>query len=191
MTGRTHDLSAFTLLNLMFISIPTPAMTVSTLIGAFGGCFIGGLFPDIDQSTADLYRRFPAGSLVGKIIAPILGSHRMISHSFFGIAVIGYLLRIFLTRLGLIVLIDMNIVWWAFMIGMVSHILMDLLTHEGEPLLFPLPWKFGFPPFSFLRIHTGGIVEKGLIFPGLMILNGYLVYHYTHQYLVFFKQFIH
>jgi hypothetical protein len=153
MTGRTHDLAAFTLLNVVFVTMPIPTMTVSTAVAALGGCFIGGLFPDIDQPTADLYRRFPAGSIFGRIIAPILGSHRMI--------------------------------------GFLSHIIMDMFTREGVPLFFPIPWKFGIPPIAKLRMKTGSLLEKGIVFPGLMIVNGYLVYHFYPTYLSFFKQYIH
>jgi membrane-bound metal-dependent hydrolase YbcI (DUF457 family) len=71
------------------------------------------------------------------------------------------------------------------MIGFISHILIDLITKEGEPLLFPLPFKVGIPPFQFLRIKTGGFIEKSIIFPGLMLTNGYIIYfHYT-KYLEF------
>jgi len=191
MTGRTHDLAAFTLLNIVFILIPTPSMTVATAIGGLGGCFVGGLFPDIDQPTADLYRRFPAGNVFGRIIAPILGSHRLISHSIVGIVAIGYCMNLFLQKLGTIVLIDMYVVWWTFMIGFLSHVFMDMLTRDGVPLLFPFPWKFGIPPIARLRMKTGGIMEKGIIFPGLMLLNGFMVYQYHAMYLSFFKQYIH
>lgn len=191
MTGRTHDLAAFTLLHIVFVTIPTPTLTVSTAVAAMGGCFIGGLFPDIDQPTADLYRRFPAGNIFGRMIAPILGSHRLISHSFLGIAVVGYIMGWFLKKLGAIILVDMNVVWWTFMIGFVSHIAMDMFTRDGVPLLFPFSWKFGVPPIARLRMKTGSIWEKGVVFPGLMILNGYLVYMYYPIYLSFFKQYIH
>ncbi len=180
MTGRTHDLAAFTLLNLIFISIPTPTMTIATLVAGLGGCFIGGLFPDIDQPTADLYRRLPAGNVFGRMVAPILGSHRFISHSFLGIFVIGYVMNKFLEKVGR-----------TFMIGFVSHIFMDMLTKEGVPLMFPFGWRFGIPPIAKFRVKTGGLWEKGIIFPGLMILNGFIVYQYHQVFLSFFKQYIH
>lgn len=191
MTGRTHDLAAFTLLNIVFVTVPIPQMTVATAVAALGGCFIGGLFPDVDQPTADLYRRFPAGNILGRMIAPILGSHRLISHSFVGIAIIGYASNWFLAKLSSIILVDMLVVWWCFMIGFISHILIDMLTRDGVPLLFPFPWKFGIPPIAKLRLKTGGMIEKGIIFPTLLVLNSYIVYQYHSIYLSFFKQYIH
>lgn len=190
MTGRTHDLTAFTALNLLFISQPLINTTVATAFVTVSSNLIGGLTPDIDQATADLWNRLPAGSIIGRMITPILGSHRMISHSFLGIGIAGFLSRWGLNALGGILLVDMNIVWVGFMVGFISHIIIDLLTKEGVPLLFPLPLKFGFPPFRFLRLKTGGMMEKSIIFPSLMLLNGYLIYMNYHKYLEFLKLYI-
>lgn len=190
MTGRTHDLTAFTLLNAVFVSYPPVHTTLSTVFVALGANAIGGLVPDIDQPTADLWRRIRGGSVIGRIIAPLLGSHRMISHSFLGIFVFGFLSMKFFDGIRGIVLVDMTIVWFAFMIGFVSHILIDLITKEGEPLLFPLPFKIGIPPLHILRIKTGGFIEKSVVFPGLMLINIYLIYHYYPKYLEFIKLFV-
>lgn len=190
MTGRTHDLAAFTALHLVFVTQNVPPMTLATLVAALSATFIGGLTPDIDQPTADLWRRLPAGTIIGRMITPILGSHRMISHSFIGIYLTGWLLEWALTRISGIILVDMNIVWWAFMTGFISHLIMDLVTIEGQPLFFPLPWKIGIPPIKKLRIKTGGMVEKTIVFPFLMVLNGYLVYTFSTRYLEFFRQYI-
>lgn len=64
------------------------------------------------------------------------------------------------------------------MIGYLSHLLTDSLTTEGVPWFFPIPIRLGFPPFKSLRLKTGGLIEKVLIFPGLVILNAYLFYSY-------------
>ncbi len=175
MTGRTHDLTALTALHIAFLSFPVPDMSFATGVAGLGAVFLGGLAPDIDQPTANLWQRLPAGNIIGRIVAPILGSHRMISHSIVGIVLTGYIFKWLLTYLSTVVLVDMHIVWWCFMIGYVSHIAIDLLNREGVPLLFPLPWMFGFPPFRKLRIPTGGLVEKTLVYPSLLLLNGYLV----------------
>lgn len=190
MTGRTHDLTAFTLLNTVFISQPLVHMSLSTVFVAVGANLIGGLTPDIDQPTADLWRRIPGGSVIGRIITPLLGSHRMISHSILGIFVFGFVSMKCFEAAGGVILVDMTIVWFAFMVGYISHILIDLITKEGEPLLFPMPIKLGIPPFHFLRIKTGGFVEKSLIFPGLMLANGYLVYTHYAKYLEFLRLFV-
>lgn len=183
MTGRTHDLMAFTALNFAIVNFGVPQMTLATATVALSANFIGGLTPDIDQPTADLWNRLPAGSIIGRLICPILGGHRFISHSFLGIAVFAIGLHYLLGVVGKVLLVDMNIVWWSFMIGYVSHLLIDTVTRDGVPWLFPIPWKFGFPPFKIFRIKTGGMFEKSLIFPALMILNGYWIYQNYDYYL--------
>jgi inner membrane protein len=177
MTSRTHDLAAFTSLTLVIHYLPElPQLSLATVAAIIGANFLGGLFPDLDEPTAQFWQRFRAGSIVGRLIAPLLGGHRLISHSLVGLGLTGWLLSHFLTYLGTIILVDMYYVWWAFMIGMVSHLVMDALTKEGIPLLFPIPVKVGFPPLRFLRITTGKLLEKAFIFPGLMLLTTYLIY---------------
>jgi hypothetical protein len=51
---------------------------------------------------------------------------------------------------------------------------MDTLTTEGVPWLLPIPIKFGIPPIKALRIQTGGLVERFVVFPGLFIANIYI-----------------
>jgi len=48
----------------------------------------------------------------------------------------------------------------------------------------------GFPPFKFLRIKTGGFIEKAIVFPGLIVLNLYIYYTYSPQFLDFLKHYI-
>ncbi len=180
MTGRTHDLAAFTAMSYVLVSTPLEQMTLATAFVAFSVNMIGGLAPDLDQSTAGLWRRIRAGTLLSRIIAPLFGGHRFISHSLLGTILIGFILEKILVVIGTVLLVDMTVVWWAFMIGFVSHLLMDMFTREGIPLLFPFPFRFGVPPISALRIKTGGLVEKSFIFPGLILINGYLYYtHYS------------
>ncbi len=180
MTGRTHDLAAFTALTAVFVYLPAlPTMSLATAVAAFGANFIGGLFPDIDQPTSDLWDNFRLGPFIAKVICPALGGHRHISHSFLGLLIIGFGTHFFLELLGNIVLIDMNIVWLSFMIGVISHIITDLPTKAGVPLLWPLKYKFGLPPIKALRFESGSWVENLVVFPGFLLVCGWLIY--THQ----------
>ncbi len=52
------------------------------------------------------------------------------------------------------------------MIGYISHLIGDAVTKEGLPLLFPIKWHFGFPPFRFLRITAGNWIENLIVLPG-------------------------
>lgn len=122
MTGKTHDLAAFTSLVGVIIWLPAlPPMSVPTAIVAFSANFVGGLFPDIDQPTSDLWDNFRFGPIVSKILRSLLGGHRHLSHSLVGMWLIGVLSDLFLRMVSVIVLIDMEIVWYSFMIGVVSH----------------------------------------------------------------------
>lgn len=176
MTGRTHDLVAFTALNIAVLIHPLQEMTLATAFVAFSANMIGGLAPDIDQPTSSLWRRIRAGTILGKFISPMLGGHRYISHSLIGIFLFGFVLEHLLALLNSILLVDMDVVWWAFMIGFVSHLVADTFTKEGVPWLFPIPIRFGIPPIKAFRFKTAGIVEKSFVFPGLLLLNAYLVY---------------
>jgi len=187
MTGRTHDLAAFTALTYVIATKDIASMTLATAFVAFSANMIGGLAPDIDQPTATLWRRIRAGSLLGRVIHPLLGGHRYISHSILGIFLFGYVLSILLGHLGKILLVDMEVVWWSFMIGFISHLIMDVFTRDGLPLLFPIPFKFGIPPIRFLRIRTSGVVEKSFVFPMLLLVNIYFIYTYYGRFLDFFK----
>jgi inner membrane protein len=176
MTGRTHDLAALTTLTLFFVTQPLATVTLGTLGVCFGASLLGGVTPDLDQPTSGVWSKLPVGSLFGHLVSPLLGNHRMISHSLFGLAVFSWLAKLLLSWAHSFLLVDINLVWYAFILGYLSHLVMDTITHEGVPWLFPLPFRFGFPPFKFLRIDTGSFAEKSLIYPGLMVLNGYLLY---------------
>lgn len=190
MTGRTHDLAAFTALNIVFVLQPMQAISLGTVIVSLGANMIGGLLPDIDEATSDIWDKFRGGRIIGHLIKPLIGQHRLISHSLLGVGIIGYLLRYVLQSLGTILLVDMNIVWWALMIGYLSHLVIDSFTTAGVPWLFPIPIKIGFPPVRFLRFKTGGLVEKAVVFPGLLLLNGYLVYTNYALYETFFRSYL-
>jgi inner membrane protein len=189
MTGRTHDLAAFTAMNIFIATQTLPKISLSTAVVAFGANMIGGLMPDIDDATSEFWQQIRAGTVIGKIIHPLLGHHRMISHSIIGMIIAGFLLKHLLNTAHQVILVDMDIVWWSIMIGYLSHLIMDSLTVEGVPWFFPIPIRIGFPPVKFMRIKTGGLIEKIFVFPGLLLFNGYLFYKFYYVYLIFIKTF--
>lgn len=190
MTGRTHDLAGFTTLSYLVATQPPQDITLATGLVALSANFIGALAPDIDQPTATLWHRVRGGSILGKLLSPILGGHRFISHSIIGIFLFGFLAKYVLELSKSFLIVNYDIVWWAFMIGFVSHLLIDTITRDGVPWLFPIPIRFGIPPFRFMRIQTGGVVEKSFIFPGLIILNIYIYYTNYHKILDLLRHYI-
>lgn len=190
MTGRTHDLAAFTALNLVIATQPIPEVSLPTIFIAFGANMIGGLAPDIDQSTSNFWDNIRGGNVLARLISPLLGGHRFISHSILGLVIFAFLSQWILNLLSSFLIVDMNIVWISFMIGYISHLITDTLTRDGVPYFFPIPLRFGIPPFKFLRIKTGGFIEKSLFFPLLLIANGYLFYTFYPKYLEFLGEII-
>ncbi|HVT01247.1 MAG TPA: metal-dependent hydrolase [Patescibacteria group bacterium] len=187
MTGRTHDLAAFTALMGTIAYTPIPHITLATGIVAFGANMVGGLAPDIDQPTAHFYRNERGGFFAAKLITPLLGGHRYISHSLIGLFIFGFVANEVLKLTSSVLIVNQTVVWWAFMIGFISHLVMDLFTEEGIPLLFPIPIRFGFPPLRALRPKTGGVVEKSFVFPMLLLINVYLFYSHYKVFLHFLK----
>jgi inner membrane protein len=173
MIGRTHDLAAITALGVLLITLPgLQPLNLSTLLVAILANQIGGITPDIDQPTAPFWRNLPIGGIFGKVIGRLLGGHRFLSHSILGLVLFGWLSWTFLTFLSpILTSIDIWIVWIAFMIGMLSHLIMDSFTKEGVPWLLPIPINFGFPPIRRLRITTGKWIENFIVLPVLIIFN--------------------
>jgi inner membrane protein len=179
MTGRTHDLAAITALGVIVLLRPEQTMTLGTVIVAIFANLIGGIAPDVDQPTAPFWRNLPVGGIFGRMFDRLLGGHRFLTHSLLGLILFGWLLHLLLLFLHPIMhSVDGGIVWWAFMIGMVSHLIMDTFTKEGVPWLLPIPIKFGIPPLKKLRITTGKAGETLIIFPGLLLFN--FVFYYLH-----------
>ncbi|GAC1386534.1 MAG: hypothetical protein NVS1B7_4380 [Candidatus Saccharimonadales bacterium] len=177
MTARTHDLAAITALGFIVILRPLPVVSLATVIISVFANLVGGITPDIDQPTAPFWRNLPVGKYVGKLFDKLLGGHRFITHSILGVVIFGLAVHWLLIFLHPIMTsVDRHYVWWAFMIGMLSHLVMDTLTKEGVPWLLPFPYKFGFPPIKSLRITTGKTVETWFVFPALLVVNG-LWYH--------------
>ncbi len=182
MTGRTHDLAAITALGIVFLSNPIYPLRLSTVIVCIIANLIGGITPDIDQPTAPFWRNLPIGNIFGKTFGKLTGGHRFLTHSVAGVALILFAAHWLLVFLSPILgQVDIGYVWWAYAIGVVSHLFMDMFTKEGVPLLIPIPIKFGIPPLKSLRITTDKWVEHLLVFPGLLALNGLIVAMYYQQ----------
>lgn len=190
MTGRTHDLAGFTALSLIVATQPLQEVSLATGLVALSANFIGALAPDIDQTTAELWGRIRGGSIISRFISPLLGGHRFISHSILGIFLFGFITSKILGLMRGVLLVDMEVVWWAFMIGFVSHLIIDTLTKDGVPWLFPIPIRFGIPPFKALRIKAGGMIEKSIIFPGLIMANFYIFYSNYPKFLDLIRHYI-
>jgi membrane-bound metal-dependent hydrolase YbcI (DUF457 family) len=181
MTARTHDLAAISAFGFIAITQPLRTVTVATALVALFANQLGGIAPDIDQPTAPFWRNLPIGRILGKGVDRLLGGHRFFTHSLLGLAAFGLGFRWLLDILHPIISkVDIHTVWWAFMVGMISHLVFDTFTKEGVPWLLPLPFKFGIPPIKRLRITTGKIAEKSLFLVLLLVDFWYCSANYQH-----------
>jgi inner membrane protein len=182
MTGRTHDAAAITFLGVAVIVWPVAPVSLATALVAILANQIGGIAPDIDQPTAPFWKNLPVGGIFGRIIDKLLGGHRFLTHSILGAGLLAFLAHLLLVFLQPIMpKVDISLVWWAFVIGVFSHLVMDTFTKEGVPWLLPIPIKFGLPPVKDLRVTTGGVIESFIIFPGLIVLDIWLCAHNYHS----------
>jgi inner membrane protein len=174
MTGRTHDLAAITALGVIVLAGPSRTVTLSTAIIAVFANLIGGITPDIDQPTAPLWRNLPVGHFFGELFDKAAGGHRFITQSIIGLILFGFGCHWLLVFFSPVMhSVNIGYVWWAFMIGMFSHLVMDTFTKEGVPWFLPIPLKLGLPPIKDLRITTGKAVETWIVFPALLVFNAY------------------
>jgi inner membrane protein len=136
----------------------TPAVAASVLLGA--------LVPDIDTPTSPIGRLCPplAGWLERRV------GHRTLTHSFLGLI---------LATLPVLPLAWVDWHWpLAFMLGYLSHLLVDAANPPGVPLLYPSPVRAVFPGRESLRPAEGSRAEAVLCV-GLAI--GLLVLWPLHQ----------
>jgi membrane-bound metal-dependent hydrolase YbcI (DUF457 family) len=188
MIARTHDVAAITLLAAIVLSQPLRTVTLATAIAALIANQLGGIAPDIDQPTAPFWRNLPIGGIFGKFVGKMMGGHRFLSHSLIGLFLFGIAAELLLSLFHPIMpKVNTDLVWWAFMIGVVSHLIMDSFTKEGVPWLLPIPIKFGFPPIKHLRVTTGKGVEKFIVLP---VLIGIGIWLFTASYMEI-SSFVH
>jgi inner membrane protein len=171
MTFKTHDVFAFTSLLAAAAYFPPTDLKLATLIVALIANIIGALLPDIDQASNRLWDLLPGGNFIGKILKELFLSHRTLSHSILGAFLIYEGVKWLIPRILNTGFVDTDLIIKAIMIGYISHLVIDLFTEEGLPLLFPIKIKFGIPPIKKWRIKTGGWFEKWVVFPGILVLT--------------------
>ncbi len=179
MLGRTHELGGVVALLATDTAYGGIHTNSPTALACLLVSIIGALTPDLDKPTSIIYKKIPAGSLIGHIINPIfIGGHRHISHSILGFAAFTYLSHKLLFLLPQLPGLQLQLIWYAYLIGIASHFILDAMTTEGIPLFFPFGFKFGIPPIKALRIKTGGIIEFVIVLPLLILAIGFYFYHY-------------
>lgn len=170
MMSSTHQLIA--LLAAVWILTQSP-VAAGTVVGvlAIAAVMIGALTPDLDQPTANIWRRMLGGRALGNVFQSFSGGHRHLTHSLIGIFAVGWGLRWGINHFLRPEFFDQAlIIWRAYMIGYISHPIADTLTDNGVPWLWPLHLQVKIPPGPpALRVTTDSLVERLLIRGGVII----------------------
>ncbi len=145
MTGKTHlacgaMVSAGTALLLRPIE--------GSMIIALAAGIAGSAFPDIDHPNSIISKKLKLG---GKII-PFFFSHRGLFHTPFLYTMIGVIVLLFHPSASIQTYLTF------FMIGVGSHILLDMLNPSGIPVFFPITKK----KYPLLHIPSSGIADTVL-----------------------------
>lgn len=179
MISRTHDVGAVALLLTTAVWLELGQLSTTTIIACLIANQVGALLPDIDQASNQLWDLLPADKFLGRFLNKLFGSHRTLSHSILGVFIVYQVNLWLLPKLFNKEFINPIIVFWALIIGYLSHLFLDMLTEDGIPLLFPIKWKFGFPPIKKLRIKSGKWFEKFVVFPLILVyIIWFLVTHW-------------
>ena len=195
MLGKTHIAFALGLGALGavgFASLSNTTLHPKELSVFYGAITLGALLPDIDEPNSTIGRKTIG---ISNVIKAICG-HRGLTHSIVFVVGVGILL-LFLSVFGAETLntipligdfikgLDeavLEIFIFGVLLGCIFHLMGDMLTPSGVPLLLPFSAKsFHLTP-AFLRFKTGGIwdyVVGTLSFAIFGILNlSYFGFHF-------------
>lgn len=156
MEGKTHIAGGIAA-GLLYLTYGGP---VEEELLFMGSCILGSLIPDIDHTGSTLGRKVP---ILDNIISGVFG-HRTITHSLLFVILASWLFK-----------------WTSWppdfelgiLIGINSHLVLDMLTKDGVQFFWPFKIKIKF------LITTGGILEKGFL-SSLVVFIGY--YGYTNYF---------
>lgn len=155
MTGKTH-LAFGILLGTGYALRTTTDLGQSVAIIATTAAF--SLVPDICHAGSKIGRKL---KLLSLLIGFFFG-HRTMTHSLFFMGLTAVILT----------LLDIDFIYIiSSLLGIASHIILDMLTPRGVALFFPLDYKVVLP----IHFKTGGIVDLSLA-TTFTLLTVYLVY---------------
>ncbi len=152
MQGNTHIVGGITAaLAFAHYSNDNPLILV-------GAGAIGALLPDICHRGSKIGRKFP---IISKLVNTFFG-HRSFTHSLLFLLLMMVILHTFIPYKAISV---------GIIIGMASHILLDMCTKKGVKLFFPASIAVRFP----LTTKTGSKVEN-VVLMLLVICSIYFSY---------------
>ena len=133
---KTHIAGGLAFGYVLFSKIPTLNVDIresKSLIIITSGLILGSLFPDIDHRNSYLSRKIkPISFITSKLF-----KHREFTHSIAGTILVSYLIYIILGRTNIEIMYS-SMFNKAFTIGIISHIILDMMTVSGVILFYPI-----------------------------------------------------
>lgn len=140
------------------------------LLGIFmASVFLGSLFPDIDEPSSKIGRKFTG---VSNLIKAVFG-HRGVTHFFIIPTIFTLVFLLFLPKN-----LNLAVAGAGFIIGYFLHILGDALTKSGIKNAFYPFFKgkvFALLPVKF-RFYTNSAFERTLLLPTLVFIVSMEIY---------------
>ena len=143
MTAPTHIT-----FSVLFTEFILTSLSIEPTYTALASSTLGSLLPDIDTPKSAVGRVFPFLSIP---IEHKFG-HRQITHSWIFIAVC---MILFLPLL----LFKKFLIYSSLVLGVISHILIDMANTTGVPFFYPYYARFVFPENKSSRIEVGSKKE--------------------------------
>ena len=143
MTAPTHIT-----FSILFTEFILTSLSIEPTYTALASSTLGSLLPDIDTHKSAVGRLFPFLSIP---IEHKFG-HRQITHSWIFIAVC---MILFLPLL----LFKKFLIYSSLILGVISHILIDMANTTGVPFFYPYYARFVFPENRSSRIEVGSKKE--------------------------------
>lgn len=164
MTGKTHILGgmdAVLIAPLLSTTLATSlvGMNHAELAMCLGAAVVGSLFPDIDLHGSKMGHKAGAASWVIQFVF----GHRTLFHS---------PLLMLIIYLGMAIFFPEYQTYTVFfLIGMGSHLLLDMCNKKGIPLLYPFPKRF-----HIASVRTRSAAEAVFAAVLLLVFVAFAVY---------------
>ncbi|MBF7020520.1 metal-dependent hydrolase [Staphylococcus sp. 18_1_E_LY] len=142
MTGKTHASCGIFVGALAIEYYKTDLFTSVTIVVL---AVIASLLPDICHTQSKIGRKI---RIISFFIRLLFG-HRTFTHSILFIVIIG---------LGLYVIQTPQYYFVTIITGLISHVILDMLTPKGVKLFYPIPLTVKLP----ITFKTGGLVDLSL-----------------------------
>ncbi|MDT3960157.1 metal-dependent hydrolase [Staphylococcus kloosii] len=142
MTGKTHASCGVLVGALAIEYYKTDLFTSVTIVVL---AVIASLLPDICHTQSKIGRKIRVLSFFIRL----LFGHRTFTHSILFIVIIGFALYVIQTP---------QYYFITIITGLISHVILDMLTPKGVKLFYPIPLTVKLP----ITFKTGGLVDLSL-----------------------------